>query len=394
MNPWQVGPIAEEQELITGPPMLRSFGKWVPVTSPSLEMSMRLERSVWANHLWNPTISAGMAYLILKTPGLPQNGLGRGVLRTAVRKRSSLIFLPATSMDNEEQQDVGKRRRISAGMVTEDVERRVSERLARGSVGSFVWESGVRDQDVGFCIREEQRNSAMVLALLAIQTCLRVYEELKVDEARLLRLHFASNLSPRQPALIPGVLFGEGVLRNLPRAYQLCVAEANRRIADFRRRNLASSSGSASMPPPGASASMPPPAASASMPPPAASPPMPPPVFPPLPPPAFCAGFDSKSCKHPLVAPASAVSGLDMGLRPPAPQTLLVDLWTMQLLPHRYKLEPNRPTYEGKWRPMLGVNLPQPPAPMTPPPAIMPLEPAIPPASDTVSDAAVLDMGF
>ena len=98
----------------------------------------------------------------------------------------------------------------------------------------------------------------------------------------------------------------------------------------------------------------------------------------------------------------------------------------------------NRPTYEGKGgdavlyyggmrttteegpviprppdvppAPMLGVNLPQPPAPMTPPPA-MPLEPAIPPApampppedlvspppppeSDTVSDAAVLDMGF
>ena len=70
MNPWQVGPIAEEQELVTGPPMLRSFGKWIPVTSPSLEMSMRLERSVWANHLWNPTISAGVAYLILKTPGL------------------------------------------------------------------------------------------------------------------------------------------------------------------------------------------------------------------------------------------------------------------------------------------------------------------------------------
>ena len=112
MNPWQVGPIAEEQELITGPPMLRSFGKWVPVTSPSLEMSMRLERSVWANHLWNPTISAGVAYLILKTPGLPQDGLGRGVLPTALRKRSSLIFLPATSMDNEEQQNVGKRRRI------------------------------------------------------------------------------------------------------------------------------------------------------------------------------------------------------------------------------------------------------------------------------------------
>ena len=113
-------------------------------------------------------------------------------------------------------------------------------------------------------------------------------------------------MSPRQPALIPGVLFGEVVLRNLPRAYQLCVAEANRRIADFRRRNLASSSGSASMPPP---------AASASMPPPAASPPMPPPVFPPLPPPAPLAVAQAK---HAFIAPASGVSGLDMGLRFPA----------------------------------------------------------------------------
>ena len=152
MNPWQVGSIAEEQELISPPPILRSLGKWVPVTSPSLEMSMRLERSVWANHLWNPTRSAGVAFLILKTPGLPHDGLGRETLPTAMRKRSSLIFLPATSMDDEEQQDVGKRRRISAGMVTEDVERRVSERLAGGFVGLLVWDSGVRDQDVAFCI--------------------------------------------------------------------------------------------------------------------------------------------------------------------------------------------------------------------------------------------------
>ena len=133
--------------------------------------------SVWASHLWNPAISAGVAYLIFKTPGLPQDGLGRATLPTAARKRSSLIFLPATSMDNEEQQDVTKKRRVSAGMVTEDVERRVSQRLARGSIGSFVWDSGVRDRDVEFCIREEQRNSTLVLALLAIQTCLRVYED-------------------------------------------------------------------------------------------------------------------------------------------------------------------------------------------------------------------------
>ena len=454
MNPWQVGPIAEEQELIIGPRILRSLGKWVPVTSPSLEMSMRLERSVWANHLWNPTISASVAYLILKNPGLPQDGLGRETLPTALRKRSSLIFLPATSMmDNEEQQDVGKRRRFSAGMVTEDVERRVSERLARRSVGSFVWDSGVRDQDVVFCVREEQRNSTMVLALLAIQTCLRVYEELKVDEARLLRLHFPSDLSPRQPALIPGVLFGEAVLRNLPRAYQICVAEANRRIADFRRRNLASSSGSASMPPPAASASMPPPSASASMPPPAASPPMPPPVFPPLPP-ALSAqvltplavaqakhsggasvwrirvgyGAEASSSKVPSATDAflklgamclfevevwfgracsydsstnpcwwiwgqcsSYHTGRDCGavgrfissnamessyLRRKGWRCSIV-LWRYEGHYGRSPVIPRPPNIPPA--PMLGVNLSQPPAPMTPPPA-MPLEPAIPPA--------------
>ena len=45
-----------------------------------------------------------------------------------------------------------KQELITAGMVTEDVERRVSDRLARGSVGSFVWDSGVRDEDMAFCV--------------------------------------------------------------------------------------------------------------------------------------------------------------------------------------------------------------------------------------------------
>ena len=163
--------------------------------------------------------------------------------------------------------------------------------------------------------------STVVLAPLAIQTCLRVYEELKVDETRLLRIHFPSDLSLRQPGPIPGVLFGEAILRNLNRAYQLCLAEANPRIADFRRRNLAmtpaSSSGSASMPPP------------------AAPPPLPPPALTPL---------TVAQAKHPSVSPASGVSGLDMGLRPPAPRSpapltppgrsLLVGLGLLQLLPH------------------------------------------------------------
>ena len=129
-----------------------------------------------------------------------------------------------------------KQELITAGMVTEDVERRVSERLARGSVGSFVWDSGVRDEDMAFCIREEQRNSTMVLALLAIQTWLRVYEELKVDEARLLRLHFRSDLSPRQPALIAGVLFGEAVLRNLPKAYRKCFDRSKSEDCSFSEK--------------------------------------------------------------------------------------------------------------------------------------------------------------
>ena len=118
------GPVVEEQELITGPPILRSLGKWVPVTSPSLEMSMGLERSVWANHLWNPTISVGMAYLIFKTPGLPQDGLGRATLPTATR------------------------------------ERRVFQRLARGSIGSFVWDSGARDQKTWSFVFERNSETA------------------------------------------------------------------------------------------------------------------------------------------------------------------------------------------------------------------------------------------
>ena len=178
--------------------------------------------------------------LIFKTPGLPQDGLGRAT-STATLKRSSLIFLPATSMDNEESKMLERDRVYLLEWLrkTWNVE---SPRDLRADLCSFVWDSGVRDQDVEFCIREEQRNSTVVLALRAIQiTCLRVYEELKVDETRLLRLHFSSDLSPRQPGLIPGVLFGEAILRNLNRAYP------NRRIADFRRRNLAMTPASSSV---------------------------------------------------------------------------------------------------------------------------------------------------
>ena len=134
----------------------------------------------------------------------------------------------------------------------------------------------------------------MVLALLAIQTCLRVYEELKVDEARLLRLHFPSDLSPRQPALILGVLFGEAVLQNLPRAYQLC---GRSKSEDCRfsakescflvRFSIDATAWCFSLDATAASFSLDATASCFSLDATAASPPMPPPVFPPLPPPAL-----------------------------------------------------------------------------------------------------------
>ena len=97
--------------------------EWVPVRS---QMSMRLERSVWANHLWKLYHKCRRGLPYLQKPTMTSRWLEQSKVA------------PTATMDSEEQQDVGKRRRISAGMVTEDVERRVSQRkLACGPIGSF-----------------------------------------------------------------------------------------------------------------------------------------------------------------------------------------------------------------------------------------------------------------
>ena len=98
----------------------------------------------------------------------------------------------------------------------------------------------MRAPDTQSCIKYEQRSNVLVLALVALQSCLRIFENLKEDESRMLRMQFPNDLNPRQVGPVPGVLFGEAVIRNIGRAFQVvCLVEADRRIADFRRRSLA-----------------------------------------------------------------------------------------------------------------------------------------------------------
>ena len=63
---------------------------------------------------------------------LLQDGTGTPCLPPYQQKRSPLVYVATTSLDEEPA--APKRRRVSVGMVTEDVERRVMERLARGSI--------------------------------------------------------------------------------------------------------------------------------------------------------------------------------------------------------------------------------------------------------------------
>ena len=124
-----------------------------------------------------------------------------------------------TSLDEEPA--APKRRRVAnVGLMTKDVEQRLMDRLARGSMGSFIWVSGVRAPDIESCIKYEQRSNVLVLALVALRSCLSIFEGLKEDERRMLRLEFPNDLSPHN-AQITATLYGEAVVRRSygPRYY-------------------------------------------------------------------------------------------------------------------------------------------------------------------------------
>ena len=159
--------------------------------------------------------------------------------------------------------------------------------MDKGYLGAYLWESGIRGQDVENCLKAER---VAVLAISALQNCMRVYESLKIDEARAMRQHFPMNLHGKQIGhvlgYIPGSLYGQAVLQGMSRAYQGVLEEANWRIVEFRLRATA-------------------PASSAMTPltPPSAAPPA-----------DLLAVAQSKA-----VPPASRVSGFDMGLSPLTP---------------------------------------------------------------------------
>ena len=107
-----------------------------------------------------------------------------------------------------------KRRRISSvGVITDEVQKRLLERLLKGYLGAYLWESGIRGQDIENCLKAERRSGVAVLAISAMQNCLRVYESVKIDEVRAMRQQFPMNLHGKQIGhilgYIPGALYGQ-----------------------------------------------------------------------------------------------------------------------------------------------------------------------------------------
>ena len=141
-------------EMISGPPTLSRL--WVGVTSPSLAASIALERSLWINQLHHPCVqkTSVFAYLVMKFAGPAQDNCGRAVCLPSQKARSALVYLTSTDLGSVEEGAPAKRRRISSvGMITDEVQKRLLERISKGYLGAYLWESGIRGQDVLNCLK-------------------------------------------------------------------------------------------------------------------------------------------------------------------------------------------------------------------------------------------------
>ena len=219
--------LMDQPEMISGPPTLSRL--WFGVTSPSLAASIALERSLWLNQLHHPCVqkTSVFAYLVMKFASSAQDNCGRAVCLPSQKARSALVYLTSTNMDSVEEGALAKRRRISSvGVITDEVQKRLLERLSKGYLGAYLWESGIRGQDIENCLKAERRSGVAVLAISAMQNCLRVYESLKIDEVRAMRQQFPMKLRGKQIGhilgYIPGAVYGQAVLQGMSRAYQDC----------------------------------------------------------------------------------------------------------------------------------------------------------------------------
>ena len=168
----------DQPEMISGPPTLSRL--WVGVTSPSLAASIALERSLWINQLHHPCVqkTSVFAYLVMKFAGPAQDNCGRAVCLPSQKARSALVYLTSTDLDSVEEGAPAKRRRISSvGVITDEVQKRLLERLSKGYLGAYLWESGIRGQDVENCLKAERRSGVAVLAISALQNCLSLRNE-------------------------------------------------------------------------------------------------------------------------------------------------------------------------------------------------------------------------
>ena len=196
---------------------------WVGVTSPSLAASIALERSPWMNQLHHPSVQKTCSGQLWPCGmhAVAESSLCVGVFGI---HRPGFCGGRCTGQAEKNIVRGCDHRRGSKEAGT----------FIKGVFRSYLWESGIRGQDVENCLKAEQRSEVAVLAISALQNCMRVYESLKIDEVRAMRQHFPMNLHGKQIGhvlgYIAGSLYGQVVLQGMSRAYQGVLEEANRRI--------------------------------------------------------------------------------------------------------------------------------------------------------------------
>ena len=125
----------------------------------------------------------------MKFAGPAQDNCGRAVRLPSQKARSALVYLTSTDLDSVEEGAPAKRRRISSvGVITDEVQKRLLERLSKGYLGAYLWESGIRGSREGISW------------------------------------------------IYSGALYGQAVLQGMSRAYESVLEEANRTIVEFRLR--------------------------------------------------------------------------------------------------------------------------------------------------------------
>ena len=157
---WSVGAPMDQPEMISGPPTMDWCNKSIFGCKQSLGAKPIDEPA--ASSLCTETV---FAYLVMK---ICRPCSGRlwpcGMLAVTESSLRWCIRHPQTGFYGETC--TGQARRISSvSVITDEVQKRLLERLLNGYLGAYLWESGVRGQAVKNCLKAERRSEVAWLFL-------------------------------------------------------------------------------------------------------------------------------------------------------------------------------------------------------------------------------------